>query len=201
MHCGLFCYTRCKSSQQQWLLKSFEPVLEQDDGEKAIPKILYDKQQFTRDISTVWLPPLLYWSPVIHQIQVPSLVFCYGGKLTAACQQQVIAVPCTSCWKRCRWAKSSCSTCMEGWCEKASLKPCSFYSQTLLRETPKQSLFCSVFTDMFCPKKIPGFRVLVFGHVTSQSQRIASAMSSLSVYKAGDTSFSEVFCLQWKCTF
>lgn len=51
--CGVFYHTRCKSSQQQWLLKSFEPGLEQDDGGKAIPKSLYDKQHFTRDVSTV----------------------------------------------------------------------------------------------------------------------------------------------------
>ena len=42
-HCGVFCYTGCKSSQQQWLLRSFERVLEQDDGGKAILKSLYDE--------------------------------------------------------------------------------------------------------------------------------------------------------------
>lgn len=50
---GVFRYTRCKSSQQQWLLGSFESVLEQDDGGKAIPKSLYDKSRFTRDFSTI----------------------------------------------------------------------------------------------------------------------------------------------------
>lgn len=42
VHYGVFCYTQCRSSQQPWLLRSFESVLEQDDGGKAIPKSLSD---------------------------------------------------------------------------------------------------------------------------------------------------------------
>lgn len=102
--------------------------------------------------------------PSIHQIQLQSLLWksCCTPATTGGCSlcellQEVsdrVTAPPASGW--------------QGWCDMASPKS-SFYIQTLLREMPEQSLFCSVFTDMFCHKKAQGFEGLVFGHVTPQS--------------------------------
>lgn len=129
--------------------------------------------------------------PGIHRIQLQSVAFCYGSKLTAAYQQQLMAVPSASCWKRCQmgWQLLQHLDGMGG-VTRQVLNLLPFTSRHCWGKCQSKVCFALYSQICFVIKRLKVSRSwsLAKWHPKA-SMFFASTMFSSSIYKAGDTSF------------